>query len=57
MFDDVESDRAIEQWQKLLEEAKSNILIAQQRQMEQYDHKHANPDVFEVGTAVLKKDF
>ena len=32
MFDDVETDRTMEQCQKVLEAAKSNILIAQQRQ-------------------------
>ena len=34
-----------------------NILVAQQRQKEQYDCKHSNPEVFAVGALVLKKDF
>ena len=56
-FDDLEIDRIMEQSRKVLEAAKSNTLIAQQRQKEQYDHKHASPDVFEVGSAVLNEDF
>ena len=40
-----------------LESVKENILVAQQRQKEQYDHKHSNPEIFTVGALVLKKDF
>ena len=40
-----------------MEKAKTNILIAQQRQKKAYDRKHANPEVFKVGAVVLKKDF
>ena len=36
---------------------KENILVAQQRQKEQYDRKHAHPDIFTVGAIVLKRDF
>ena len=36
---------------------KENILVAQQRQKEQYDRKHANPDIFTMGAIVLKRDF
>ena len=40
-----------------LNEAKANIKIAQQKQKELYDRKHANPKVYQVGSKVLKKDF
>ena len=33
------------------------IKIAQQKQKELYDRKHANPKVYQVGSKVLKKDF
>ena len=36
---------------------KANILIAQERQKACYDRKHANPNIFVVGSMVLKKDF
>lgn len=38
---------------EILEQAKANIICAQQRQKKVYDRKH-NP---EVGSLVLKKDF
>ena len=37
-----------------LEAVKDNIIMAQKRQKDQYDH---NPEVFAVGALVLKKDF
>ena len=41
-----------------LEKAKSNIVAAQEKQKQTYDRKHCtNPDVYSVGSAVLKKDF
>ena len=43
--------------QAALHQAKENILIAQQRQKEAYDVKHAKPGAFEVGAMVLRKDF
>ena len=42
---------------KVSEVVKMNIAAAQTRQKEQYDRKHYNPDVFEPGSIVLKKDF
>ena len=40
-----------------LEDAKANILSAQQKQKENYDLKHHQPEVFAIGAIVLKKDF
>ena len=40
-----------------LEEAKQNILQAQQKQKEMYDKKHAKPECYKIGQLVLKKDF
>ena len=42
---------------KRLEEAMSNILIAQQKQKDHYNQKHAKPERLEVDQLVLKKDF
>ena len=39
-----------------LDEALANIQKAQRRQKEQYDKKHAKPDLFKKGQLVLKKD-
>ena len=41
----------------ILEEAKLNILQAQQKQKEHYNNKHANPHRYSIGTKVLLKDF
>ena len=38
-----------------LEEAKQNILEAQQKQKETYYQKHAKPDCYKIGQLVLKK--
>jgi hypothetical protein len=46
-----------EKHRKILEVVKENIVVAQKRQKEQYDLKHANPSVFSVGAIVLVKDF
>ena len=40
-----------------LEAVKKNIIKAQAKQKEQYDRKHYKPEVFHVGSIVLKKDF
>ena len=42
---------------RILEAVKSNICTAQQRQKEQYDRKRSCPELFQVGSVVLKKDF
>ena len=42
---------------KVLESVKKNIIIAQAKQKEQYDIKHAKPEVYKPGSVVLKKDF
>jgi hypothetical protein len=56
-FNDDELDKMMEARRVRLESVKANIVLAQERQEEQYDRKHANPDVFAVGSLVLKKDF
>ena len=40
--------------EKQLEEAKANILVAQKKQKEEYDRKHANPERYHIGALVLK---
>ena len=45
-----------EDQKKVLDTAKADILPAQKRQKEEYDHKHSNPDVFKNGALVMKKD-
>ena len=40
-----------------LETAKQNILVAQLKQKENYDQKHAKPERFQINQVVLKKDF
>lgn len=40
-----------------LNQARVNIKKAQEKQKEQYDKKHAQPNTFLVGEKVLKKDF
>ena len=40
-----------------LETAKQNILVAQLKQKENYDQKHATPEQFQVNQVGLKKDF
>ena len=39
---------------KRLEEAKANIVSAQQKQKEIYNHKHHQPEVFAIGAIVMK---
>jgi hypothetical protein len=53
----LESDREMEERQARLESVKANILIAQQKQKEQYDRKHSKPEVYSIGACVWKKDF
>ena len=43
--------------QYLLEAAKANIQKALEKQKEQYDRKHANPNAFTIREMVLRKDF
>lgn len=43
--------------QSKLEEARSNIIYAQQQQKEAYDRKHFIPECYSIGAIVLKKDF
>ena len=43
------------EWQ--LNEAKANIKLAQEKQKEVYDRKHANPTAYQVVSKVLKKAF
>lgn len=50
-------ERLASHQQGIIEEAKMNIKQAQVKQKEVYDHKHAHPDAFNVGSEVLKKDF
>ena len=48
----------LEAKKKILEQAKENIVDAQQKQKTAYDRKHATrPAVFAAGALVLKKDF
>ncbi len=42
---------------EVLNHAKTNILNAQLKQKEVYNRKHSNPEVYQVGGYVLKKDF
>ena len=56
-LDEPDTAKVAEQRARLLEEAKQNILQAQQKQKETYDRKHAKPDCYKVGQLVLKKDF
>ena len=53
--DDMEIDTT--KTRDLLEQAKTNIILAQRRQKKVYDTKHSNPCVFQIGALVLKKDF
>ncbi|KAL5500624.1 hypothetical protein EMCRGX_G012215 [Ephydatia muelleri] len=43
--------------QSILKNVKHNILVAQAKQKQQYDAKHARASVFEIGAKVVKKDF
>ena len=42
---------------EVLDRAKSNIIKAQEKQKAVYDKKHSCPEVYKVGSVVLKKDF
>ena len=53
---DADIEEHLKDQRKILDTAKTNILAAQKRQKEQYDHKHSNPDIFKNGALVLKKD-
>lgn len=42
----------------MLQDAKQNIVISEEKQKEQYDRKHSYPLIkFNIGKQVLKKDF
>ena len=56
-LDDQVVEKNMECQKKVLESVKKNIIIAQTKQKEHYDKKHANPEVFKLGSIVLKKDF
>ena len=43
--------------QEILEKAKETIIRAQQQQKEVYNRKHYSPEVYKLGSVVLKKDF
>ena len=55
--DDDKINKFLEWGKNTFEAVKANILIAQERQKACYDRKHSNPNIFEVGLTVLKKDF
>lgn len=54
---DVEHDVDVDSRQEVLDRAKANIIKAQQKQKETYDRKHSCPEVYQIGSVVLKKDF
>ena len=54
---EADNEKKGKQRKKLLEEAKENILHAQQKQKDQYDRKYAKSCLFEKVQMVLKKDF
>jgi len=56
-LDEPDMAKLSEQRASRLEEAKQNILHAQQKQKETYDKKHAKPECYKIGQLVLKKDF
>ena len=55
--DDDQVNKFLDGGNNMLEGVKANILIALERQKACYDRKHSNPNIFEVGLSVLKKDF
>ena len=56
-IDDELLESEMEGRQACLESVKANILIAQQKQKEQYDCKHSKPEVYSIGAHMWKKDF
>ena len=56
-IDDELLESEMEGRQARLESVKANILIAQQKQKEQYDRKHSKPEVYSIGACVWKKNF
>ena len=56
-IDDELLESEMESRQARLESVKTNILIAQKKQKEQYDSKHSKPEVYSIGACVWKKDF
>ena len=55
--DDDQINKFLDGGKNTFEAVKANTLIAQERQKACYDRKHTNPNIFEVGLTVLKKDF
>ena len=55
--EEVNHEEQLQERVKQLEEAKENILVAQQKQKELYDRKRANPECYHIGALVLKKNF
>ena len=55
--DDDQINKFLEWGKNKFQAIKANILIAQEGQKAFYDIKHSNPNIFEVGLTVLKKDF
>ena len=53
---DVDQDEQEKRRMSIIEEAKKNIEVAQQKQKTIYDRKHAKPHCFEKGQLVLKLD-
>lgn len=47
----------ISQRMAILKQAKENIIKAQAKQKKAYDKKHSCPEIFKVGSVVLRKDF
>ena len=50
-------DRATTHHAKIIQTAKENILIAQQKQKERYDRKHCVGGAYKLGAKVLLRDF
>ena len=50
-------DRATTHHAKIIQAAKENILIAQQKQKEHYDRKHCVGGAYKLGAKVLLRDF
>lgn len=54
---DVDIEEHFEDWRKILDTTKTNnYSYCPERQNEQYDCKHINPNIFKNGALVLKKD-
>ena len=56
-LDEPNTSAILREHAQCLETAKQNILVAQLKQKENYDQKHAKPEWFQINQVVLKKDF